>query len=492
MSRSLFARLARRFDPQFGPSRRDVLRTALATGTAAMISGCAPRSSTRRPGQSGRVAIIGAGFAGLACGHELRAAGYDVSIFEARNRVGGRVLSFSDFVPGKNVEGGGELIGSNHPTWVAYAERFGLEFLDVTTTEDVNYPVILNGQRLSDADAEALWEQMEAAALRMIDDARRVNADWPWLSPRAAEMDRRTTGGWLQSLDVDERTRRALDVEFAANNGVPTWRQSYLGNLAQIAGGGLEAYFTESEVYRCKGGNQQLATRLAESLGARVRLQTPVQAIRHDDLGVSITLPDGSIEQFDHVVLAIPPTVWSKIQFSPALPKVLQPQMGSNLKYLAAVRARFWLDHRLAPEALTDGPISMTWEGTDNQGDDGGFSLHCFSGGEAAEACRALPADRRDAEYARLLESIYPGAARSITAGRFMSWPDDPWALCGYAFPAPGEVTRLGPIMDRGIGRLRFAGEHTCHKFVGYMEGGLASGVRAARQIARADGVLAA
>jgi hypothetical protein len=68
---------------------------------------------------------------------------------------------------------------------------------------------------------------------------------------------------------VDRRARRlaALQAGDAHDDDGrqrrrPEW-QSYLGNLAMVKGGGLEKYWTESEVYRCKGGNQQLATRLA-------------------------------------------------------------------------------------------------------------------------------------------------------------------------------------------------------------------------------------
>jgi monoamine oxidase len=66
-----------------------------------------------------------------------------VTVAEARNRVGGRVISFSDLVAGKNVEGGGELIGSNHPAWVGYAKQFGLEFLAVS--DEDRRSVVLGG-----------------------------------------------------------------------------------------------------------------------------------------------------------------------------------------------------------------------------------------------------------------------------------------------------------------------------------------------------------
>jgi monoamine oxidase len=124
------------------------------------------------------VAIIGAGFAGLACAHELLAAGYDVSIIEARERLGGRVISFNDLVAGKNVEGGGELIGSNHPTWVAYAQMFGLDFLDVTESEDAA-PIYLDGKRLSEDEEAKLWEEMDKVLSRMNADAEKVDADQP-------------------------------------------------------------------------------------------------------------------------------------------------------------------------------------------------------------------------------------------------------------------------------------------------------------------------
>src|SRR5690606_10488883 len=126
MSRSLFARLARRHGPPVdSAARRAFLKASLATSAGLLLSGRAARAALRPAWGAKRVVVVGAGFGGLACAYELRSAGYDVTVVEARDRVGGRVLSFADFVPGRVVEGGGELIGSNHPTWVGYAERFG-------------------------------------------------------------------------------------------------------------------------------------------------------------------------------------------------------------------------------------------------------------------------------------------------------------------------------------------------------------------------------
>ncbi len=190
----------------------------------------------------------------------------------------------------------------------------------------------------------------------------------------------------------------------------------------------------------------------------------------------------------DDVVLAVPPSVWEKIKIDPPLPKGLRPQMGTNVKYLAAVSGQFWKP--ATPVAHTNGQISMTWEGTDAQPGEQGAELTSFSGGPAAEACRGSLRGPRAAAYAALLERLYAGFGKSFVQSRFMDWPADPFTRAGYSFPAPGEITTLGPTLRAGIGRLHFAGEHACYKFVGYMEGALNSGASLARRIAERDGVV--
>src|SRR5882672_2657764 len=132
MARSLYARLLERYGPKIdGPSRREVLRASLATAAGFMISGCASKSKRTTPyaeltSDTRRVIVVGGGFAGLAAANELVAAGYRVHLYEARNRLGGRVLTLPDVAAGKVVEGGGEFVGANHPVWAAYAKQFDL------------------------------------------------------------------------------------------------------------------------------------------------------------------------------------------------------------------------------------------------------------------------------------------------------------------------------------------------------------------------------
>src|SRR5262249_3047266 len=284
--RSLYARLHSRFGEPI--DRREMIRRSLASAAALLLS---ERLSFGAPRPSApRVVVIGAGFAGLAAAYELSRAGADVTVLEARNRVGGRVISFRDLVPGGAMEGGAELIGTNHPIWMEYGPRFGLRFIKLTE-EGAEAPIVLKGRRLSRVDAEKLWEDMTTALNGLNADAAKVADPFaPWTATDAAALDRRSLGDWIAGLSVPEICKAGVDAQMVSDNGVATAWQSYLGNLAMIAGGGGEKFWTETEVFRCRGGSQQLALKLAGELGpSRVHLRQPVTAIAVSDPGVTVT-----------------------------------------------------------------------------------------------------------------------------------------------------------------------------------------------------------
>jgi monoamine oxidase len=482
---NLYSQLHRRYGTPGGLTRREMIQRSLAAAGALLLS---DRFGVSAQSKAGRVVIIGGGFSGLAAAYELSKAGYEVTVAEARNRIGGRVITFSDLVPGKTVEGGGELIGSNHPAWVGYAKQFGLEFLDVSE-EDLEFPIVLNGKRLSGDESEALWEEMETAFAPLLGDAAKVDADRPWTAPNAEALDRRTLADWISGLSVSPLCKSGIRTMMMADNGVITEWQSYLANLAMWKGGGLEKYWTESEVYHCKGGNQQLATKLAGAIGSsRVLLRTPVRSVELTDAVARVRLANGNTLEADHVILTAPPSTWNKIAIDPALPADLMPQMGTNVKCLIGLRGPFWRRADLAPDLLSDGPVNMTWHGTDGQRG-AGEALVAFSGGPSADECREWSA-RRVENYLADLQKVYKGIRGSFVRARFMDWPGDPWTKASYSFPAPGQVTAQGPTLHDGIGRLHFAGEYSAYAFMGFMEGALHSGAAVAKRIAIEDGVV--
>src|SRR4051794_30720846 len=114
MGRSLFAKLHRRFGRPIGGDERrrraadhyERLRAAMPVG----LVSAPQRAATTSP----RVAVLGAGFAGVSAAWFAARAGFGVTLIEP-GVVGGRVSSNHTFIPGRILEAGAELIGTNHP-----------------------------------------------------------------------------------------------------------------------------------------------------------------------------------------------------------------------------------------------------------------------------------------------------------------------------------------------------------------------------------------
>ncbi len=485
----LFQLLRRRFNPTPNSARRDFAKSALALGAAGLLS----RSVFSDVAKTNRkVLIIGGGLSGLACAHELQSVGYEVTVAEARNRVGGRVVSFDDLLPSSVVDGGGELIGENHATWWAYAEKFGLELVEIEDDENLESPVVFDGKRLDFRTSDRLYRELESCFDELTELSKSIDADQPWLAPEAADLDGRSIADWIATTNASNVVKRFMTLQFGSDNAVACEKASLLGLLATIRGGGGEDFWELSETHRCKQGTQSLALKLAESIGgANVLLNKAVQAIETLGAKARVQFSDDLVREFDDVVLAVPPSVWPKIRFTPALPKFLKLQMGTAIKYLANVDERFWLPDALSPEGFSDGVINQTWEAPNIDGKEKVPSMMIgFSGGSQAEDCIAIPSAERDRRIQEAVEPMYPGFSEHFQKSRMMSWPKEEWTLGGYSFPAPGEITRVGPTVRHGIGSLHFAGEHTCYAFIGYMEGALKSGVDLARRIAVRDGII--
>jgi len=404
-------------------------------------------------------------------------------VLEGRDRVGGRVWTRSDIAAERTVEFGGELIGANHPYWLAYASRFGLAMADVADDSGKASPVMLGGRMLSPAAADALYDAMAHAEEALTAAAASVDAAAPWRTRDAATLDARSLRGFLRALRLPADAARAIDVTLEANNAVPTRAQSLLANLAAIRAHGLDDYWTQTEVYRCRGGNQQLAVQLAAAIGAaRIRLATPVLTIGpRTGGGARVTTARETID-CDVAVLAAPPSVWGRMALDPAPPA---PAMGVAFKHFTVARQALWRRQGKSQFALTDAVPTMTWDALDGQSAEGGV-LVGFSGGRAAAMASAMGAPARDHAHAHCYEALYPGLAALTTRRLSANWPRDPFAGAGYSFPAPGQVTEMGDLLLRGYPHLRFAGEHVSPGVMGYMEGALETGAHAARAIATA------
>jgi monoamine oxidase len=472
-------------------------RQLLGQGGAPLKETTATQKPTRR------VIIIGAGLAGLCAAYELRGLDYNVKVYEARSRVGGRVHTLDDFVNGKTAngkvaEGGGELIGSNHPLWNSYKHHFGLSFTDVK--DYGNSPFRLKGETLTADQSKHLIDQMEEQFKLLTNLAESIVDPFePWTNRNARALDHISVGHWISRARCSDACKHAISVMLAADNGIPTDEQSLLAVLAMVKGGGLDRYWTDTELFRCKGGNQQLAECFRDVLNKTpntVVEGAPVETISSSNGRIRLTIKDHEPDDGDDVVLAIPPSVWHtiKIEGFPDLTRKFArpPQMGANVKYLMRFDNRFWQTFASSPTLSEDGPVDLTWETTEDD-ENPDFIMVAFSGSDDAKDCAEWSAQQRKANYVAAMQAPYPGIGLQIRQDKFMNWPDENWTKASYYFPSVGEVTSWGPFWKAGYGGwLHFAGEHTSYAFMGYMEGALSSGYRLARKLAIRDHIFPA
>jgi monoamine oxidase len=459
---------------------------------------------------SGRaVAVVGAGFAGLTAAFRLRSYGAHVTLYEARDVVGGRVRTA--FVDGRVLEVGAELIGKNHPCWMKYAQLFGLGLLDVTDWDGYVAAGLRPQVRLRGATLDpALLREVEGDVHHVqhvlaYEATKSLPGDLPhhpWDAPDAGALDQRNVAEWMDehvtamglAPDRDARLRAFLDIEFESHMTVPLDEQSLLASFACVAGGGGDKYWTDTEVYRCAEGNQTLATRMLDRMRIvsdlpAVTLRQPVRVTALDvaDGRVTVTAEpaaggDADNASYDYAVVAVPPAVWNGIAVGGTtdwFPGGV-PGHGAAVKYLGSVAGPYWLDRRMAPSGFDD-TLGQVWEGTDGQDFTTNLCLTAFAGGTFATTLR-------ETDFPAALERLLPGFEQHATDHVYANWPREPYVMTGYSCPAPGQVTdhqrRMQlPVQDR----IFLAGEACSPAFFGYMEGALQSGEAAADRIVTRD-----
>jgi monoamine oxidase len=227
-----------------------------------------------------RVAVIGAGFAGLAAGWYLRQCGLTPTVYEASARINGRVETDVTLVSGKTIEAGAELIGANHPMWIELANRFGLTLVPVTTEDEYERSGLRVRIRFADHDlTEPERQQLLTDLLPVIDaiglDAKDIDPSQPWLSPNAAALDAMSVSDKLDQVLGPQSSLVRTAIEFIVGNdncATPNL-QSYLGLLCLVSAGrtgddteGLRGYWEFTETHRCELGNERLENSLGSQL----------------------------------------------------------------------------------------------------------------------------------------------------------------------------------------------------------------------------------
>jgi len=431
------------------------------------------------------VVVAGAGLAGLCAARDLIALGANVTVLEARDRVGGRVWTVRDgFAEGQHAEAGGDMIDEAQDEIRALAGEVGLTLTRILRGGFAYVELDASGKpRIVSRDVARGWDHLE----RTLDPAIRPYrlAEQRWDTPIATALARRSVAGWLDELKADADLRATA----MGMRGFFLADPEELSLIALVDQFASETSAGPWNMYRINGGNDALATALAKPLGERLHLRTELVAVSHRGRAVRVTVKNSrSTAQIacDYLVLALPATIVRRIPISPALPAqqhdaIARLKYGRGTKTLLQFSRRFW---RIPGRPRAFGsplPFGAFWEGNEEQRGRTGI-LALLAGGSASDLTQAIVAKEGPQGLVRNLEFL--GAHRAeLIASRQVIWEQDPWARGGYAFFDPAFDPQLRPWLSRRFDRLFFAGEHTSIKWQGYMNGAVESGRRAAAEI---------
>ena len=439
------------------------------------------------------VVVVGAGLAGLTAARDLQVAGRSVVVLEARDRVGGRLLNHT-FADGTVVELGGQWIGPTQHRVRALADELGLALF--ASYDDGDGILGLNGERLRFADATFgltgdVLEDVGRVQAVMEELAASVVLDAPWSTENAEAIDRQTADAWLVEQCATVEGLRFWRTLVTAIISAEACETSLLHWLFYVKSGGLIEMLVSTaggaQESRVRGGSQRLASGLAAMIGD-VRIGCPVTAIEQDDAGVRVVYEGGEVRG-QAVIVAVPPTLSSRIRYRPALPAhrdhlVQNCPAGWVIKIQMAFDEPFWRDDGLSGMVVSlDRDVGIMF---DNSPEDlrCGVLLGFLEANAGRRAALLSPEARRALVLADFAVHFGPRAAAPREYIEH-DWAADEWSRgCYGGRLTPNAWTQYGAAMRQAVGRIHFAGAETADVWNGYMDGAVRSGERAAAEVA--------
>jgi monoamine oxidase len=474
-------------------SRRQFLKTGATLTTLGSVPVLA--CSAKHPEASGgpRIAVIGAGIAGLTAAYRLGQAGLGTTVFDSWNRVGGRMFTARGMWADQQLtELGGELIDTDHGALRGLAGELDL------TLDPVLEPAhsgirqdtwFFDGRLVSDAD---LVESFRPVAIRL-----QADVDNQKNEAEFARIDALGLSAYLDSIpELDPMLRALLDVAYVGEYGREISEQSPWNLLWLIdakTADPFRVYGDSDEAFHVHGGNDLITTGLADRLRSPIALQHRLLRVAETAVGYRLAFDRGGgstyEQEFDRVVFALPFTRLRAVEL-PASISAKKKEiidtlgMGTNAKLMAQFSERVWrTQHRASGSVTTDNGLQLVWETSRGMAGASGI-LTVLAGGRIGEQIGEGTAETQIVARLAKLDQVFPntGAAYIPQSAVRMHWPTVEHTLGSYTCYLSGQAGFRGQE-GRRAGRLHFCGEHTSVDYQGYMNGGVESGQRVATEI---------
>ncbi len=477
--------------------RRDFVRAAVAIGAAAAIPGCGGEDDlAKKNAASVRIAIIGGGIAGVHCAYRLSQSGVDATVYEATSRVGGRMFTARDEFPeGQLCELGGELIDTNHATLWMLADELGIQLDDRLANAPAGYVVDTwwaGGKKVTEATIITQFSQVASAFSQALAGAEADDAAF-------AALDEMTLSDFLdQNVPPTQfpELHAILTTAYRGEYGLETGEQSALNLLYLIDSDTPDPFhiFGDSdERYHAHLGNDTFVSKLAESLGDRVVLDTRLVAARDAGAGFELDFQDKNGAKtsvhVDHVVFALPFSVLREVDLSALTlsdekrTSIAELGYGTNAKVMGGFTTPLWSSQYKASGSVTaDLPFQQTWASSIGQDGPGGI-LTNFLGGSQGVASGIGSANDWFEGILPDLDKVFPGAQAAYTGTAVrMHWPTVATTKGSYTCYKPGQWSTQG-VEGQREGNVHFCGEHCSIEFQGWMEGGAETGALVAAEL---------
>lgn len=492
-------------------TRRGFLTGAAALGTAAVLTGgggtalaatpAEQRARRRHQERHGpRIVVVGAGLAGLTCAYRLRQQGVHADVYEARtDRVGGRCWTARGFRHGQVAEHGGEFLDTRHTHILAIVRELGLTLEDREadrSPEDAVSPLWLNdGLR----DPDTVYAGFDDMIGRLEREYRRIgDYHYDRATAAARAFDEMSALEWLQQNVDDALLREAVDISQSGFFGADTGTMSAINLLESY----VVPYEGADERYHVRGGNDQVPNGMARTLDPdAIRFDAPLQAMwRRGDGRYGLRFGGVRAPVFaDRVVLCLPFTALREADLTRAglsakrLRAIEELGMGTNAKNHVQLDVRPYALDKWSGSMSMDEPFRQSsWHSTDGQ-PGAGSVITIWRGGKSGASYPTdvphqwAPPHIVDANLAAFERGV-PGISDAYNGRSWLdSWVDDPWVRGSYAAFLPGQYTRYWGYLGNAEGGVHFAGEHTSTYSQGYLNGGVESGDRAAREVLAAS-----
>jgi monoamine oxidase len=451
-----------------------------------------------KPSQPQRIAIVGAGMAGLVAAHELLKAGHDPIVLEAQSRVGGRVLTLRQpFADGLFAEAGAMRLPASHRLTMAYVDAFGLKTSPFTASNPKGY-YLFNGHKVRIEQAQAamaelgfelpaaeqtqpimdMWER----AIRPMADRLAADGDDAWASI-ISEHDQYSV---REFLELQGWSESAIELFGLLANYEALMNSSFLELLREELGG-----FYRDLVY-LDGGMDQLPRSFLPSVGDRIRYGARMVAIDQSNQGVTIHCRNESGRfsvQADYGILTVPFPVLRHVEvlqpFSRAKQRAIrQLHYDASAKVFLQAGRRFWEDDDgiIGGGSVTDLAIRNLYYPDHGRSTGRGVLLASYTWSEDAQRWGSLPEHERLTQAIENVAEIHPQIKDSFEAGASKMWHDDEFAGGAFALFDPGQQSLLHAAVMQPEGRIHFAGEHTSLAHA-WIQGAIESGLRAAHEI---------